>query len=363
MNSFHYGERLGTISGRQFQAALDRFQLGRFRKAEKTARGSLGQTIFISSTGGDYVMRGNPNPGQLQLEKFIIDQLHAYTGVPVPAPYHLDLSSDLFGWSYAIMPRLGGVHTDTQEMKKRLSADDERSIARAFGRNLARMQQFTTDRPALYVPRENGLVPLEQLYRDWLFGPVRDRYVDSFPVHDNPYREWLYTKIRFWLEDAKKYSVITSEDRDWVERVLAASSGAFDSGWKPCFVMGDYKLDNVLFERRGGGWEVSGAFDFTACVMGDGIADLPRAYAMYIDKDAPELAGQFMTGYWDNRTVRDSPDSGWTHRFRVHLIHERLLVWGYHKASGTVYWDDACPFRQWMERYYEGMAGLQDIAR
>lgn len=360
MNAFHYGERLGTISGLQFQSALDWFQLGRFLKAEKTARGSLGQTIFISSTEGEYVMRGDPNPGQLQLEKFIINHLHDNTDVPVPAPYHLDLSSEVFGWGYAIMPRLGGAHVDTEDQRAHLSSDDERSIARAFGRNLARMQQFTADRPGLYVPHENAIVPLEQLHRDWLFGPVRDRYIDSFPVHDNPYREWLYTKIRFWLGDAKKYSDITSIDTEWVEGVLAESYGSFDSGWKPCFVMGDYKLDNVLFEKRSGGWEVSGAFDFTACGMGDGIADLARAYAMYMDRDSPELADPFISGYWDNHANREQSGDGWINRFLVHLIHERLLVWGYHKASGTVYWDDTCPFHQWMERYCKSALGLQE---
>lgn len=45
-----YSQRLGVISDQQFQAALDRFHLGHFIKAEAIPFGSFGQNVFVTST-------------------------------------------------------------------------------------------------------------------------------------------------------------------------------------------------------------------------------------------------------------------------------------------------------------------------
>lgn len=135
-------------------------------KAEKTSRGGLNQTVFITSTEGQYILRGDPNPGQLQLGKFMVDNLYTKTNTPVPFPHNIDLSSDIFGWHYSLMPRLGGVHVDTEEIKGSLSVEDERMIARVFGQNLAGMQKFTAEKAGLYDPYTEGIVPFEQLCRE-----------------------------------------------------------------------------------------------------------------------------------------------------------------------------------------------------
>ncbi|MDE2993914.1 MAG: phosphotransferase, partial [Chloroflexota bacterium] len=104
-----FSERLGTISPAQFQAALDRFGLGRLVGAEPITLGNFGQNCFLHSTAGAFVLRGAPHyPWQFLEEQLFARLLHEYTPVPVPWPYYVDESAAIFGWPYAIMPRLPG---------------------------------------------------------------------------------------------------------------------------------------------------------------------------------------------------------------------------------------------------------------
>src|SRR5215208_8330302 len=106
-----YSKRLGRISPEQFQAALTRLGLGEYVKAEPVPFGLFGQNVFLTSTQGEFVLRGVPHyPWQFPTEQFIINQLHERTQVPVPYPYLLEPSEDIFGWSFVLMPRLLGLH-------------------------------------------------------------------------------------------------------------------------------------------------------------------------------------------------------------------------------------------------------------
>ena len=105
-----YSHRLGELSGAQFQAALDRFDLGQFIRAEPISAGNFGQNVYLTSATGEYVLRGAPFwPYQFPRERFFTDLLHARTRAPVPWPYLLDPEDDIFGWSYVIMPRMPGL--------------------------------------------------------------------------------------------------------------------------------------------------------------------------------------------------------------------------------------------------------------
>ncbi len=90
---------------------LDRLGLGQLRSAAKTAKGVGNQTMFVTSSAGDFVLKGNPlYAGQFSEEQFCVDQLQARTGMPVPSPYLVDEGTDIVGWPYAVMPRLAGRH-------------------------------------------------------------------------------------------------------------------------------------------------------------------------------------------------------------------------------------------------------------
>ncbi len=100
MDTWWYSQRFGMLSEQQFQAALDRFRLGNF-----------GQNVFLTSTWGAFVLRGAPlDLLQFEVEGWFLQQWHELTQAPVPWPYLLDHDTDLFGWSYVIMPRLPGYH-------------------------------------------------------------------------------------------------------------------------------------------------------------------------------------------------------------------------------------------------------------
>src|SRR6266566_8007541 len=83
MTGSMYSKRLGLISDEQLQVALDRFHLGRFSGAEPIPFGAFGQNLFVSSTKGGYVLRGNPLLWwQFPTEQFYARFLHERAYVP-----------------------------------------------------------------------------------------------------------------------------------------------------------------------------------------------------------------------------------------------------------------------------------------
>ena len=60
-NAKVYSERLGAISDAQFQAVADRLALGHFVEAAPVTSGLFGQNVFMTTTTGEYVLRGAPH--------------------------------------------------------------------------------------------------------------------------------------------------------------------------------------------------------------------------------------------------------------------------------------------------------------
>ena len=93
-----YSERLGRISDAQFEAVAERLGLGRFLKAEPTTSGLFGQNVFVTTTEGEFVLRGAPHwvkglgekewrredRWQFTKEVFFARQLHEQTQGPGP---------------------------------------------------------------------------------------------------------------------------------------------------------------------------------------------------------------------------------------------------------------------------------------
>src|SRR6266853_1598926 len=130
MNTRWYSQRLGSLSEQQFQAALDRFQLGRFISTEPVELGSFGQNIFLTST-------------------------------------------HLFGWSYVIMPRLPGLSLASQEVKQRRTEHERRRIAGALGTTLAELHTLIWPSVGDYDLARDGIKPLEQSYAEHVLARVR----------------------------------------------------------------------------------------------------------------------------------------------------------------------------------------------
>ncbi len=62
-----YSKHLGRLRDDQLQAALDRFELGKLVSANPVRLGNFGQNLFLTSTAGEWVLRGNP----LSPEQFV----------------------------------------------------------------------------------------------------------------------------------------------------------------------------------------------------------------------------------------------------------------------------------------------------
>src|SRR5262245_45006754 len=136
-----YSKRLGKISDEQLQRALSHFELGKFLYAEPIPFGLFGQNMFVTSSDGEFVLRGVPHyDWQFPTEKFFTEQLHAKTRVPVAYPYLFNSSTEIFGWPYVIMPRMSGLQLADSQITAGLSMDERRAIAQALAAMLIEIQ-------------------------------------------------------------------------------------------------------------------------------------------------------------------------------------------------------------------------------
>ncbi|WP_307719730.1 phosphotransferase family protein [Paenibacillus thiaminolyticus] len=337
---FFASKSLGALTDSQLQRMLDRFGLGRLLRSAPTEHGVMKQTLFITSTAGEFVLKGNPlYPGQWEEEAYFIRHLHANTGLKVPYPYLIDESDDIFGWSYALMPRLPGRHIHDPEL---LHHEDACAIAAALGRALLALHGWKAEHPGEFDPDSGHIRPFAGSYTTWLYGT-----------------------IRYWLDDAANYSVMTDQDKNWVEQLLENAQATMDRLDSPSFVMGDFKPENVLVQQTDRGWEVSGVIDFTTSYFGDAAADLPKLTALYLERGEEEEAASFLSAYvqgssfaGDRGLLQEHGLDDFVERFRIHMLHQRLLRWGCAHAMKQIPWDPALSFSAWAEPYTEAAARL-----
>ena len=324
-----YSNRLGSLSNRQFQAALDRFDLGELVWAEPITFGNFGQNVFLTTTKGEYVLRGAPHyPWQFPKERFFTDLLHERTAVPVPWPYLFDPVDEIFGWSYVIMPRMPGVLLIDPDVRGALGSEDRQALACAMGETLAVMHTLT-----------------------WPYAGEYDGRTDTIQPLDVRYCEWVVSRIRYCLQLAVPLSDRTTQvDVKWVEEVISRARKALDVPFQPGFVMQDFKEGNAVAECADGVWRISGVLDYIEAYFGDGEQDLSRAVGDYADRD-PELARAFVQAYARRmRELGRSLRPGFAERFPVYMLLDRLIIWGFAQRHG-VWWDERLTLREWAGRY------------
>ena len=319
-----YSQRLGVLDDRQFQAALARLGLGDFVRAEPITGGLFGQNVFVTSTTGAWVLRGSPHyDWQLPAERFFCELLHTRTRTPVPWPYLLDPRDDIFGWSYAIMPRMPGLNLSEPSVAGGLTREDRLGMAQAMAENLAHMQELT-----------------------WPFVGGFDLALGTIAPCPVSWADWVMSDVHKWLELARKHSDRTpAADIQWVDELLQTARPALAEPLHPSFVMHDHKEQNATFERSGDGWRVSGIFDLMEAFFGDGEIDLSRQTVQYMEED-PEQAQAFVRRYRELRPVRP----GFRERFRVYLLWDRLVVWEYYqRPERETPWEGGLTLRAWLE--------------
>jgi aminoglycoside phosphotransferase (APT) family kinase protein len=324
-----YSKRLGVLSHRQFQAALDRFDLGALVCAEPIPLGLFGQNVFLTSTRGEYVLRGAPHyPWQFPKERFFTQLLHERTPVPLPWPYLLDPRDDIFGWSYVIMPRMPGVQLGDSNARDVLSAEDKHGIARAMGETLAHLHTLTWPHAGEYDLKTGTIRPLDVAYDEWVISRLRHDLQLALPLSDRT----------------------TETDVEWVEKLIAQGREALAVPFQPCFVMQDYKEGNAVAERQDGDWRISGVFDHMEPYFGDGEADLSRSVAVYAEEDV-ELARTFVRACVGQARACGRPlRPGFAERFVIYMLLDRLIIWQFGQRHG-VWWDEGLTLREWAGQY------------
>jgi hypothetical protein len=86
--------------------------------------------------------------------------------------------------------------------------------------------------------------------------------------------------------------------------------------------------------------------------FGEGLADLPRQFAMFVDDD-PRLATAFLRSY-----LGDSVDVATRQRLSLYLLDERMIVWDFfHQPDRLHLWNGGdVGFRDWYRHYGDALA-------
>lgn len=303
MTTREYSKRLGNISDEQLQRALSHFNLGTFLHAEPIPFGLFGQNMFVTSTAGEFVLRGVPHyDWQFPTETFFAEQLHAKTRVPVAYPYLFNSSIEIFGWSYVIMPRMSGLQLADSQITAGLSMDARREIAQALAAMLIEIQTLTWEYSGRYI--------------------FTTQMIERMP---DDYRSWVVQRIRELVAQAQSHNAnTTSSDVAWVENIIERTAQACLTPYQPCLVLEDYKEPNVVVLQERTRWRVSGVFDLMTAHFGDGEADLARQTGTYL-RESPELADEFVQFYLDHKNVQP----GFSKRQQLYMLYDSALIWEY----------------------------------
>lgn len=341
------GGRLGGVSDRQLARALDRHGLGKPVATAPVADGHFGQNLFVTSTTGRYVLRGRPHhPWQFPTERFYADLLHERTSVPVPWPYLVDPGTDIFGWSYVLMPRLPGQPLSDGDPLAGMAPADQRAVARALAETLAEVHTVTWEHPGRYRPGADTVTPFD--ITSELAWPTRQpRGPGGPPV------SWRTRVVERTLDKLRLASQInarttTPADLAWTTSRLGVATEALDLAFRPSLVLEDFKPGNVLVAAQAGSWRVTGLFDLMEAHFGDGEADLSRMLCTYLDHD-PALAELFLGEY----LTRRQPRPGFAERFPGYLLLDRALLWFFFQHERLRYWPATWTFQDWAGRYLD----------
>ncbi len=320
-----YSERLGEIKDEQFQKALDRFNLGKFIKAESIPYGNFGQNLFLTSSKGEFVLRGKSHYSwQFKSEKFFAHLIHSKTSVLIPWPYLLDEKTDIFGWSYVIMPKLKGVHLADEKFRNSLDPKIRIQICKSVAQNLAEIHKIK-----------------------WKFAGSYDEKPGTISPLATSFGESIVKRILDHLKKAQSYNnYTTQEDVEWVEQILSENKEALTEEFTPTIVFQDYREGNMIADKVKGKWQITGIFDLMELYMGDSEISLSRSFAGYKEENE-DLAYVFLNEYFSHTPKR----KGFKRRFLIYMLLDRSIIWEWRQRKGNMWWKKDLTFKEWCEPY------------
>lgn len=297
-----YSERLGLIEPEQLQEAAASFGIGEVLDASAPVEGLFGQNIFLETTEGSYVLRGHPH-GHVQLtkERCVAAFLDERSSLPVPWPYEICDDTSLFGWTYALMPRLPGTSGGT--MWAAASPDERVELAAASGEALAMLQEATSP----------------------TFGPY-DAQLDAFIPMDD-FGEWWRHRFEHWRGLCRAVHALSTEAERYIDDLLERHCGALDVPFTPVLVHHDFKPGNLNFEPDGDTFVATGVFDLMEAYLADPEEDISRmlwSVQTYDERHA------FIDAYLEGGEWRP----GYEDRAVLYALADWIVIWEYGKRNG-----------------------------
>lgn len=311
-----YSEGLGVIDGEQLQRACDVFDLGGVVRAEPASAGLWGQNILLSTTTGEFVLRGNPQtPSQLAKEQLVAEEISRRSTLPVPFPYHLSNDVEVFGWPFAVMPLLAG----TMGARIWADADDANRIdlAAAHGRALAQLHEATFAAPGPYDDATNAFVPIDD------------------------FQGWTLERVETLRARCRGIGALSEDAERFIDEVVASCSEALCERLVPVLVHHDFSLANTNYESPDTGYRATGVFDLGEAHIGDGEEDLIRF--LFRRKRAERAA--FLAAYTDVHPLR----AGAADRVCLYALADLLFMWEVSNRvtnwfTGSTFTETVAPF-------------------
>lgn len=305
-----YSHRLGVIRPDQLQAVADGFRLGRVIAAEPAQAGLFGQVLFLTTTDGEFAMRGNPHGHeQLTKERLVARLIHEQSSLAAPWPYHVSDDTGLFGWTYAVMPRLPG--TTGSELWKLSGAEQRVGLAAACGDALARLHETASPFPGPYDAQ-------------------LDAFIESPDVPD-----WVLGRLDRTRTGCRAANALSPDDERFIDSLIDECAEALAEPFTPVLVHHDFQPGNLTVQRSRSGFAVTGVFDLFESYFGDGEEDLVRMLRNQTGRERQA----FVDAYTAHRPLRP----GAAHRLALYALADSLIVWEYGRRN-RVWFDEAATF-------------------
>lgn len=307
---------LGAIPLERFQLAADRHSLGRVLAAEPLG-GAYGNNVGLTTEQGAWVLRGAVPPLDatlLRRERFFARAVHERSSLASPWPYLVDDTESIFGWPYAIMPRLRG-----QVLHPALDLDWA-VIGYALGRAAAELHSIVFPRLGAWSAEVDDIISPGMPAAQWF----RKRATD------------LVRRV------AETSAALDQASATLVEDVIGAAVPSI-ADFEPTYVHGDLGLGNLVGERSPAGFAFTGVFDLGDGYAGDPDEDLatPLWWPLYWRNEVASRA--FLEAYCAERPARAAR----TPRLRAYVVVSLLRNWEAGQRQGFDWYGGCRTFREW----------------